>query len=111
MGYQLSREQFDRFLDRLKNDYRVFGPAVDADKGNLSDTDRITYKEVRRFDDLELDRKSYFSPKEIFYPIRETLFRFCDGETTVPQIDEKKIAILVEAVRYQRHRPPRRHFP
>lgn len=98
MGYHLSREQFDRFLDRLKKDYRVFGPAVDADRGNFSDTDRITYKEIGRFDDLELDRKSYFSPKEIFYPVRETLFRFCETETTVPQIDEKKTAILLKTV-------------
>lgn len=95
MGYQLSREQFDRFLDRLKEDYRVFGPALDEDKGALSDTDRITYKEVRRFSDLVLDRKSYFSPKEIIYPLRETLFRFCDDEITVPPIDEKKTAILL----------------
>ncbi|MDR3567861.1 MAG: anaerobic sulfite reductase subunit AsrA [Syntrophobacteraceae bacterium] len=95
MGYQLSREQFDRFLDRLQDDYRVFGPALDSDKGAFSDTDRITYKNIRRLDDLELNRKSYFSPKEIFFPIRETLFRFCEGEPTVPQIDDKKIAILL----------------
>ncbi len=95
MGYGLSREQFDRFLDRVKDDYRVFGPAVDADKGAFSDTDRVTYKEVRRFEDLELARKSWFSPKEIIYPVRETLFRFCDGETYVPPLDEKKTAILL----------------
>ncbi len=95
MGYQLSRQQFDRILDQLKKDYRVFGPAVDADKGALSDTDRITYKRIHRFEDLELNRKSYFSPKEILYPVRETLFRFCDGDTTVPSIDEKKTAILL----------------
>ncbi|MGC9194740.1 MAG: anaerobic sulfite reductase subunit A, partial [Syntrophobacteraceae bacterium] len=95
MGYQLSREQFDSFLARLQVEYRVFGPAVDVDGGALSDTDRITYKEVRCFEDLELNRKSYFSPKEIFYPVRETLFRFCEGETTEPQIDEKKTAIFL----------------
>jgi hypothetical protein len=48
MGYHLSREQFDQFLDRLQVSYRVFGPAVDSDRGNFADTDRITYKEVRR---------------------------------------------------------------
>jgi anaerobic sulfite reductase subunit A len=95
MGYQLSRERFDRFLERLKQDYRVFGPAVEQDSGAFSDTDRITYKEIHRFDDLELNRKSYFSPGEIFYPVRETLFRFCDGETIVPEIDGKKTAILL----------------
>ena len=95
MGCKLSRERFDRFLDELKDDYRVFGPSVERDFGALSDTDRVTYKEIRRFEDLELSRKSWFSPKEIFYPVRETLFRFCEGETTVPQIDGKKIAILL----------------
>ncbi len=95
MGYRLSGEQFDRFLDRLKENYRVFGPAVDRDKGNYTDMDRVTYKEIHRLDDLELNRKSYFSPKEIFYPIRETLFQFCEGETRVPAIDEKKTAIFL----------------
>jgi anaerobic sulfite reductase subunit A len=95
MGYQLSKEQFDRFLDRLQSSYRVFGPVVDVDRGNLADTDRITYKEIRRFEDLELNRKSYFSPKEVFYPIRETLFSFAGDEITVPGLDDKKIAILL----------------
>jgi anaerobic sulfite reductase subunit A len=95
MGYQLSREQFDQFLERLQSSYQIFGPVVMADGGNLTDTDRVTYKEIRRFDDLELNRKSYFSPKEIFYPIRETLFHFADGEIIVPEIDAKKIAILL----------------
>ncbi len=95
MGYQLSREQFDSFLARLQEEYRVFGPAVDVDGGALADTDRITYKEVRCLGDLELNRKSYFSPKEIFYPVRETLFRFCQGDTTEPQIDGKKTAIFL----------------
>ncbi len=95
MGYQLSRKQFDRFLDQLKNTYRIFGPVVDADGGSFSDTDRITYGEIERFDDLVLDRKTYFSPKEIFYPIRETLFYFAGEEITVPEIDDRKIAILL----------------
>jgi anaerobic sulfite reductase subunit A len=95
MGYQLSREQFDQFLARLQGSYRVFGPAVEVDKGNLADTDRITYKEIHRFDELELNRKSYFSPKEVFYPIRETLFHFAGGEVIIPEIGEKKIAILL----------------
>ncbi len=95
MGYQLSRQQFDRFLDQLQGDYRVFGPMVAVDKGNFADTDRITYQEIRRYEDLELDRKSYFSPKEVGYPIRETLFYFAGDEIKVPEIDDKKIAILL----------------
>jgi anaerobic sulfite reductase subunit A len=95
MGYELSKEQFDQFLDRLKSAYCVFGPVVDVDRGSFADTDRITYKEVQRFDDLELNRKSYFSPKEVFYPIRETLFHFSGSKIAVPPIDAKKTAILL----------------
>jgi anaerobic sulfite reductase subunit A len=95
MGYHLSKAEFDAALSRLKDDYRVFGPVTVADGGSLADTDRVTYREIRRLADLTLDRKSTFSPKEILYPIRETLFQFAGGEHRVPEIDEKKIIILL----------------
>lgn len=95
MGYRLSTEQFDQLFEHLQSRYKIFGPVVDNDKGCLSDTDRITYKEVHRLADLELNRKSYFSPKEVFYPIRETLFYFVDQEISIPEIEDKDIAILL----------------
>jgi anaerobic sulfite reductase subunit A len=95
MGYHLSEAEFDAVLNRLKRDYHIFGPAVAADEGSLSDTDRVTYREVRRLSDLTLDRKSTFSPKEVLYPIRETLFQFIGGEHRIPEIDDKKVIILL----------------
>ncbi len=95
MGYRLSAQQFDQLLENLQRRYKIFGPVVDADGGSLSDTDRVTYKEVNRLTDLELHRKSYFSPKEVFYPIRETLFYFADGEIRVPELEDKDIIILL----------------
>ncbi len=95
MGYRLSTKQFDQLLESLRSRYRVFGPAVDKDGGCLSDTDRVTYKEVQTLADLELQRKSYFSPKEVIYPIRETLFYFTDGEIGIPEVEDKGIVILL----------------
>jgi len=95
MGYSLSKDQFDSLLDALKESYTVYGPAVDPDKGSYSDTDRITYKRISYLDDLVLDQKTYFSPKEIVYPVREPLFHFSEGSFSVPDIDGKKIAILL----------------
>jgi anaerobic sulfite reductase subunit A len=95
MGYHLSEAEFDAVLNRLKCDYRIFGPAEDVDGGSLADTDMVTYREIHRLADLTLDRKSAFSPKEVLYPIRETLFHFVDGEHHIPEIDDKKIIILL----------------
>jgi anaerobic sulfite reductase subunit A len=95
MGYKLSIDQFNTFLDGLKTVYDVYGPAVDPDKGNYSDTDRVTYRKISRFDDLKLKQKSFFSPKEVLFPIREPLFHFSDDSIRVPDIDIKKTAILL----------------
>lgn len=95
MGYQLSKATFDSVLNELKKDYRVYGPVLSEDGGSLSDTDCVVYGEIDRYDDLELDKKSYYSPKEILYPIRETLMYFQNGEVIVPEIDEKPVAIFL----------------
>ena len=47
------------------------------------------------WNDLVVDRKSFYSPKEIFYPIRESLFYFSKDQITVPDIDIKPILLFL----------------
>lgn len=95
MAYQLSHEMFDRYLAALSATHRVFAPVVKANKNKLADLDLITYDEVSGADQIIWSEKSYFSPKEIFYPIRETLFRFVGKEAFVPEVDQKPMLILL----------------
>lgn len=95
MSHKLNIKDFNIFLDSLKDEYKIFGPVIESDGGALSDTSRIKYSEIQGYEDLQLDGKSYFSPKEILYPIRETLMYFTNDGITVPKIDDKKYAIFL----------------
>ncbi|MCP3943563.1 MAG: anaerobic sulfite reductase subunit AsrA [Desulfobacteraceae bacterium] len=95
MGYKLSPLAFDYYLKALRNTYRIFAPVLQKGKGKFAGTDVISYGEINSLDDIMLDRKSYFSPKEVLYPIRETLFYFLNDETKAPAINVKPILILV----------------
>jgi len=95
MGYQLSYAAFDDYIKTLKKEYRVFAPVLEEGKGKFAETDVVGYGEIDQFDDIVFDEKSYFSPKEIFYPIRETLFYFLNDKIETPEINEKPVIILV----------------
>ncbi len=95
MGYKVISEKFNDVINMLSEEYKIYGPTRKKGKGRLSDTDSIVYDEITSFDDLEINEKSYFSPKEVFYPIRETLFYFTEDGMTVPAVDEKPVIIFL----------------
>lgn len=95
MGYQMSYPAFDAYLSELRENFHVYGPVLQEGKGKFAETDIVGYGEIQTSGDLVLDQKSYFSPKEIFYPIRETLFYFMKDRIETPSIDEKPVLIFV----------------
>lgn len=95
MDVKLTNKTFNVYLEELSHSYRIFAPIVKQGKGKFAETDVIGYGEVSTLEEMELSKKTYFSPKEIFYPIRETLFHFDNDEAKVPDIDQKPIIILV----------------
>ena len=86
MGYKLSKTSFDRLLQAMSKRYVPVGPTCAKNAGAFSDTDSIRYGKITSYADLELAQKSYFSPKEFVFPIRETLFRFNGSNREVPEV-------------------------
>ena len=76
---ELNAEQGRAAFERLAADFRVIAPVARDGGGRFSDTDVVMYDEVGGFDQIEFDRKSYFSPKSALLPTRETLFTFSVG--------------------------------
>lgn len=66
-------------FDKLLRTYRVVAPTCKSGKGRFSDTDLVTYEEVGTLSEIVFDQKTYFSPKSVMFPPRETLFRFAGG--------------------------------
>lgn len=95
MGVSLSYQEFDAYLEALSKDYRLFAPVLLPQKGKFAETDVVGYGPIRCFEDMVLDQKSYFSPKELWYPIRETLFYFKNREIETPIIDEKPLVVFL----------------
>ena len=97
MSLKLTNESFDKVLEKLRKDYTVYAPRRFKDRGRFSDTDLIRYGEVSSVADIVWNEKSTFSPKEIIFPITQTIFRFTEEEYREPAIDDKKIIIFLRA--------------
>ena len=97
MGYQLSKAQADKMFGKWAETYDVFAPKLMEGEGCFSDTDIIRYEKVTSLDEIEWDRKSDYSFKEVLLAINETLFYFTEDQTTVPKGPEKDILIFLRS--------------
>lgn len=97
MKIKLSKENFNEKLKTLSNEYKILAPVSLEYMGTFSDTDVVRYKEVSSLDEMELNRKSNFSAKEIVFPITQILFYFTENEFKESDIDDKKLLIFLRA--------------
>lgn len=97
MGYQLSKEKADGIFHQWSEKYDIFAPVLMEGEGCFSDTDIIRYGKVDSLDDIEWNKKSDYSFKEVLLAINETLFYFTEDQTTIPKGPEKDILIFLRA--------------
>lgn len=95
MGYRLDRSIFDKYLTSLSKQFKIYGPVRQKGKGAFANTDCVGYSLFSGLDEMILDEKSYFSPKEIFYPVRETLFYFLGKEIHEPEVESQPILLFL----------------
>ena len=97
MGYQLSKAEAGQMFQRWTENYDVFAPKVMEGEGCFSDTDIIRYDRVSSLDEIEWEKKSDYSFKEVLLAINETLFYFTEDQVTVPKGPERDILIFLRA--------------
>ena len=97
MGYQLSKEKANGMFRQWAEKYDIFAPVCMEGEGCFSDTDIIRYGKVTGLDDIEWNKKSDYSFKEVLLAINETLFYFTEDQTTVPKGQEKDILIFLRS--------------
>lgn len=97
MGYQLSRKRANGIFRQWAEKYDIFAPVVMEGEGCFSDTDIIRYGKVDSLDDIEWNKKSDYSFKEVLLAINETLFYFTEDQTTIPKGPTKDILIFLRA--------------
>lgn len=97
MGFQLSKAQADEVFRLWASQYDVYAPMVMEGEGCFSDTDVIRYGKPASLDDIEWEKKSDYSFKEVLLAINETLFYFTEDQTTVPKGPGRDILIFLRS--------------
>ena len=94
---KLSKQQMNEWLALLNSTGEVYGPVLKPNGGSFSEVDRIVYGKIETIEALIVDQKSYFSPKELVFPTRETLFYFEGQEAREPELPETPIYVFLRA--------------
>lgn len=97
MGYKLNLENINIALKELSKEYRIFAPKILEGEGVFSDTDIVRYGEVEKVEEIEFNKKSQFSYKEVLLPIRQTLFFFTEDEIKEAEVAEKAALIFLRS--------------
>lgn len=97
MKIKMSTQNFNETLKNLQKEYKVYAPVSIPFKGTYSDTDLVRYNQIKSIEEVEFNKKSNFSPKEIVLPITQTLFYFTEDAYIEPSIDDKKILIFLRS--------------
>ncbi|MEG1287469.1 MAG: anaerobic sulfite reductase subunit AsrA [Clostridium sp.] len=97
MGYKLNLENLNVALKELSKKYRIFAPKVLEGEGTFSDTDIVRYGEIETVEEIEFNKKSQFSYKEVLLPIRQTLFFFTEDKIKEAEVEEKAALIFLRS--------------
>ena len=89
MGYRVDFDKMNDILAAWSEAYHIFAPAWDQRKK------KVRYREIKTIDQIVLDRQSDFSPKEVYYPVSQTMFYFTDTDVTESELaDDKGVLIF-----------------
>ncbi|MCC8028499.1 MAG: anaerobic sulfite reductase subunit AsrA [Lachnospiraceae bacterium] len=95
-SFRISRSYMNEVLRELKQEYRIYAPVHVPDRGMWETEGLIRYHEIERVEEIVTDRQSDFSPKEVIYPVSQTIFTFDEDSCreTLPN-DPKGIIIFM----------------
>ena len=97
MGYTLTRTEFDQVLEGLGKKYRLYAPVLKKGQGRFTDTDVVIYDFVNRSSEIEFEKKSDFSFKEILTPLSQTLFFFTENVIKEAEIDDREAIVFLRS--------------
>ena len=97
MGYSLTRSEFDRILATLGESYRLYAPVLKKGQGRFTDTDVVIYDYINSSSQIEFEKKSDFSFKEILTPLSQTLFFFTENVIKEADIDESEAIVFLRS--------------
>lgn len=95
MGYRILEKE--NLFRRLADAYDIYAPVVKQGEGCFSDTDVIRYDRVHSFEEIEWERRSDYSFKEVLLPINETLFYFTESRMEESEPPKRPVIIFLRS--------------
>ena len=92
-SYSVRADRMANVFAKLKENYRLFAPKRFPKRGPKG-TDLIRYGEISDFSEIVYKEKAHFSPKEVFYPISQTMFYFKGDQCTEKELEDDRDIIL-----------------
>ncbi|UPR29064.1 anaerobic sulfite reductase subunit AsrA [Vibrio crassostreae] len=97
MSKFLTNDELQGVISDLKETYRVMSPMYERMGGRFAHTDNLIYDEIESFSDIVWKEKSHFSPKEVVFPITETLFWLDGNELRESKVDPRPVVLFLRA--------------
>mgnify|MGYP004467767021 FL=1 len=97
MGFKLNAKNFNNALEKLSQNYNIYAPKVFVGKGRSSETDMVRYGQVNTIEEIEFNKKSDFSYKEVLLPITQTLFYFTEDSFSESKKEVKDAIIFLRS--------------
>jgi len=97
MGYTLTRPEFDQVLKELGKQYRLYAPVLKKGEGRFSETDVVIYDFIKSSEDIEFEKKSDYSFKEMLTPLSQTLFFFTENVIKEADIDDSQAIVFLRS--------------
>lgn len=95
MGYRILEKE--TLFRRLADAYDIYAPVVKQGEGCFSDTDVIRYDRVHSFEEIEWEKRSDYSFKEVLLPINETLFYFTESRMEESEPPRRPVIIFLRS--------------
>lgn len=97
MGFTLSTGDMDSVCSKLLQNYRLYAPVLKTGEGRFTDTDVVRYDFANSFSEIEFDKKSDYSFKEILTPLSKTLFFFTEKQVKEADEDERQVIVFLRS--------------
>ena len=97
MSVGLKSDKLDEILSALGIEYDIYAPVTKEGQGRFSDTDLVCYDKIESIKEIEWNKKSNYSPKELLFPITQRLFYFTKNQQTEAVNNSKKMIVFLRA--------------
>ncbi len=96
-SYSLDQEQARKIWNGLQTTYSIWGPVWKDNGSRFSGQEMATYSEVASFEELNFSQQTFFSPKELLFPVRETMFQVENNELVEARYEAKPILVFLRS--------------